>query len=275
MNKSFFQLTLFLAIFTYLFFVPNSIYCQGFEPVSKKGKFNIGAEGGVQFTNIKSYNGFYQPRSKVGFSAGLFGEYYISNVFKVKIGAYYDNRAFELYGERTFADTSNTQYSHSYHLYQVDYKLNYLTIPIGIGYERGSDKFKLILQLNFYYSIFLNSNMKGNELYYIDPADGFDLSEFILNQGLNEFQISGSTEGIAATDISKDRKDPYKVERFNSSDFGLSFLLGGQYQMTPKTGLLLSLGFSYSMSNLFENPEIESKWRQITKINLGFVFTLD
>ena len=51
-------------------------------------------------------------------------------------------------------------------------------------------------------------------------------------------------------------------------------MIGGLYQPTPVIGISLSVGFSYSLGQAFENPQIDSKWSQITKINLGVVYTL-
>lgn len=255
-----------------LFFTQNS-FSQGFEPISKKGTFNVGLEGGIQFTSLRSYYSYYEPFSKIGFSSGVFGEYYLSNSFKVKLAILYDYRPFELNGSLPFPDTANQQLSNSYYLYQVAYKMNYLTIPFGIGYERGNDKFKIVLQFNFYYSILLNSSMNGGELYYFDPKDGFDLSYSSLHQGLNEFQLSGKTEGVSFTDISKEPAEPYRVDIFNTSDFGFNFMIGGLYQATPTFGISLSFGFSYSLGRVFEDPEVDSKWQQITKINLGLVYS--
>lgn len=261
-------------LITLFFFYTQTAFSQGFEPTTKKGLFNIGIEGGVQFTSINSYSSFYVPSSKVGFTSGLFSEYYVSNDFKLKLAFLYDDRPFELTGNLLFADTSGQNISNSYYLYQSDYKVNYLTIPIGIGFERGSQKFKLILNLNFYYSILLNARMQGGELYYFDPKDGFDLTETTLQQGLNEYQLSGKTTGVSFTDVSAGSAEQYNTENFNSSDFGFSLFIGGIYQATPELGISLSFGFSYSLGKVFENPEIDSKWSQMTKINLGVVYTL-
>lgn len=264
-----------ILFFTALFFlIIQESFSQGFEPISKKGLFNIGAEGGVQFTSIHNYSSFYTPSSKVGFTGGLFAEYFVTNDFKLKVSVLYDDRPFELSGNLAFSDTSGQQISGSYYIYQTDYKVNYLTIPFGIGYERGSEKFKLVLNLNFYYSILFNASMQGVEIYYFDPSDGFDLSETTLHQGENDFRLSGSTSGIAFTNVSKEATEPYTIEKFNTSDFGMNLMIGGLYQATTEIGISLTFGFAYSFNQVLENPEIDSKWSQITKINLGVVYTL-
>lgn len=258
-----------------LSFFTSNLTSQNLQQVSLKGTFNVGLEGGVQFTSINQYSSFYVPSSKVGFIAGIFGEYYLSESFKIKAAALYDSRPFELSGELIYADTAMQSYSNSYYLYQVDYAVNYLTIPIGIGYEKGSDKFKILLNINVYYSILLNASMKGSELYYFDPGDGFDLTNTILQPGVNSFSLSGATEGVAFSEILKDSQEQYRVEDFNTSDFGMNLMIGGLYQATPQLGFSLSFGFGFSFDQVFVNPEVNSKWSQITKINLGVVYSLE
>jgi hypothetical protein len=116
--------------------------------------------------------------------------------------------------------------------------------------------------------------MNGGELYYFDPSDGFDLSQTILNQGLNEFQLSGTTSGVTFNDISNESTQVYQTEDFSNSDFGIILMLGGLYQASPQLGVSLTFGFGYSFNQVFENPEIDSKWSQMAKINMGVVYTL-
>ncbi|MEJ2596600.1 MAG: hypothetical protein P8100_16075, partial [bacterium] len=139
---------------------------------------------------------------------------------------------------------------------------------------KGSEKFSVTIQVNFYYSIYLNSSMKGTELYYFDPEQGIDLSGTMLNQGYNTFLLDGTTTGIARTNTDSARQEEFQVWNFNSNDIGFNILVGGAYHITRKLDIFLNLGFSYSMGNLFEDPQIESKWIQITKINAGISYKL-
>ncbi len=265
----------FIVFFLILFILPVVFYAQDFEPASKKGTFNIGAEGGIQFTNVSNFASLYEAKSAIGYNIGAFGEYYISNSFKIKAGLSYDNRGFNAYSQNSLLITDSADMPKSYlYYYEVDYKLNYLTIPIGIAFEKGSEKFRLLIQVNFYYSLFLNATMNGVEAYYFDPAEGIDLSETILNQGLNEFSLSGSTEGFARTNVSRDRTSEMITENFNTSDIGFNLLVGVLYNVTPQVGLFVNFGFSYSMGRLFEDPQIDSKWTQITKVNFGVTYSL-
>jgi len=261
--KNFFK---FLFIFTIISGTgsPFHLTAQG---ISKKGLFNIGVEGGVRFTNIREFSPIYQVNSRMGYSVGAFMEYFMIKDLKIHVGAFYDNRAFQLLGNFPFVDSTGNILK-SYYLYQVDYKLNYLTLPISIQYQRGSEKFKVILQGGLYFSLFLGSTMDGGEDIYIDTEDKGLLSDSsTLTVGHNSTLYSGNTSGI----------DSYYYSagdfRFSTYDFGFNLLIGLLYNVTPQLGLTASVGFSYSVTNLFEDPEITSRWSQNTRLNIGVLYT--
>lgn len=269
-----FYYKLLIGIIMFLFFTPVSLFAQEIE---KKGHFAIGAEGGVQITNIKGFSG-YSATSKVGYSAGVFGDYYLNNDFKIRLGAYFDNRKFELerYQPGLANEIGDSVYItyRSWYLYQVDYGLNYLTIPIGIIYSKGNEKFKLMIQLNFYYSIFLNGTMKGSDNYYIDPND----AEYFIDVGYYEdrnFQAGANiTDYSGSTNAASFDQDRIQY-LFNTFDFGTNFLIGGVYNVTQKIGISASIGFTLSFGDLFQESDIDTKWTQATKFNLGFVYLLE
>ena len=247
------------------------------QELEKKGYFSIGAEGGVQLTNIKGFSG-YRAVSKVGYNVGVFGEYYISNDFKVRLGAYYDNRKFGLelsqpYLVNKIDDTIYASYK-SYYFYQVDYSLNYLTLPLGINYTKGNEKFKILIQLNVYYSILIGSNRKGIDDYFIHPDDAqyfidvgsFEDRNFIPGDNITEY--NGSTDGAS---FDQDRIHYL----FDTYDFGMNFIIGGVYNVTPRLGISASVGFTLGFANLFQEQRLETKWSQVTKFNLGIVYLLE
>jgi hypothetical protein len=257
-------LTLLLLISGFLAFSQEEGFAE-FE--TRKGSFNVGAEGGVQFTNIRSSNSVFQSTGKMGYTIGAFGDYYFTNNLRLRVALNYDNRAFQINSSLPLLDTAG-KVGASYYLYQVDYSLNYLTIPVSIIFNRGSEKFKLLLQLNLYYSIFLGANMEGGEDFYIAPDEAGNLpDDSDLLPGHNFYAYSGPTEGLAYA-------FNQQLERFNSFDLGVNLMIGAIYQITPTVGLSLSVGFTYGFADAYENPELDSQWSQITKINLGFAYTL-
>lgn len=265
-----------IKIFFISFFLIVSSLFVNAQEVNHAKKFNIGAEGGVQFTNLRSFLFPYSPQSKTGFYAGIFGEYNISKSFKIRLGFQYDRRSFELYGYEEFIDTIGS-FNGTYHLYQVAYDVNYLTIPLNINFVRGNDKFKIYLQGGLYYSIYLNAKQKGIDYFYIDPDDKEYFSNTILSEGESIFYLDGSTDGLSFADISDTESDQpsYDVIKYNFYDFGFTFFVGLIYQPAPSIGLTFGPGFSFSFANAFEDPVYNFEWQQMTRLNIGFIYTLN
>ena len=265
----------FKILITSFFLIASSVFVIAQE-INYAKKFNIGAEGGVQFTNLRSFLYPYSPLSKTGFFAGIFGEYNISKSFKIRLGLQFDKRSFELYGYELFVDTTGS-FNGTYHLYQVDYDVNYLTIPLNINFVRGSDKFKIYLQGGLYYSIYLNAKQNGIDYYHIDHDDISYFSNTILDEMENIFYLDGSTDGLTFVDISDTEsvQPTYDVIKYNFYDFGFTFFVGLIYQPTPSIGLTIGPGFSYSFANAFEDPAYNFEWQQMTRFNIGFIYTLN
>ncbi len=237
------------------------------QEISKKGLFNIGVEGGVQFTNIRDFSPVYNVGSGIGYNIGGFAEYYLLADLKIRGGLYLDNRVFKMDGSFPFIDSTG-KVLQSYYLYQADYKLNYLTIPVNIIYQKGSDKFKVVVQAGIFYSIYLNTKIKGGEDIYIAKEDYYLVKDSTLVPGHNETLYSGTTKGLTSSFYSPE------TYRFSTSDFGLSVQIGFLWNITRQIGLNAGFNFSFGLMNLFENPEIDSKWSKINRINLGFIYTL-
>ena len=247
------------------------------QEIDKKGSFLIGIEGGPQITSIKGFAGVFSPSSGVGFLTGLYGEYYLSNDFRIRLGASFDNRKFGMEGVLPYLvnviDDSLYYSGKSYYYYLTDYNLNYITIPIGITYSKGNEKFKIMLQANFYYSIFLNAKVEGSDDYYINPDDinyfgdvGYYEGRGFL-PGHNVTQYEGETIGF-----SYDQN--LKQYVFSDYDLGIDFRIGGTWYPVQKVGITLGVGFTWAMANLFSESAIDSNWAQLTKFNLGVTYLL-
>jgi len=247
------------------------------QPTGISGKFNFGAEGGIQFTNLSGFDTYYSTRSKTGFFAGIFGEYNISEKFKLRLGLNFDRRNFELNGYKTLADTTGA-ISNSYYVYQVNYGVKYLTIPLSIIYRTGGAKFKIYIQGGIYYSILLNAAHQGAEGYFIDGNDKIDISKTILYAGNNDFYLNGNSKSFEFVNISNEFSQPgqlsYRKVNLNSSDYGLGVVIGFIYEPTPSIGISIAPGFSYSIPNAFAAPGYNDKWQQIIRLNIGFVYTI-
>ena len=57
----------FSALLILFFIFPFSAFSQGLGTGDPKGSFNIGVEGGIQFTNIGNTASSYESKSRNGF----------------------------------------------------------------------------------------------------------------------------------------------------------------------------------------------------------------
>jgi len=226
--------------------------------VYQKGDLNIGVEGGVQFTNITDSYTVNTPIGGVGFSLGPYVEYHVSPVFKLRLGLNYDNRKYSINEPRyAIPDTNGNYLKNSYFQFNRDYSVNYLSIPLSLFYVKGNEKFKIYIQLSFYYSLYLNANQEGQNHLYIDSTDYQEIPDPEIHVGHNIKEFKGPVEGL-----------------FNSSDFGINFYLGGIIKLAPNLGLTIAPGFTVGIANVYENPNRKSKWSRIFKINTGIIYTL-
>jgi len=225
---------------------------------SNKGKINFGFEGGVQFTNVEDKSTRNPAIRKTGYSFGPYAEYFLSDLFSLRLGLYFDKRGYKiddlydgLFTSSQIIPDSLVYSQNSYFYKTRDYNINYLTIPLSINYVKGSDKFKIYVQAGLYYSLLLSASQKGFDYLYIDP-------EYAAHFPSSYYKdVTGNADTI-----------------FNTNDFGMNLNLGFIFQFNPQWGITVSPGFSYSFTNLYFKPEIDAKWSQIYKINAGVVYTL-
>jgi len=243
-----------LIIFVILVFI-KPVISQ--EIVSLKGTMNVGIEAGIQFTGVDdpyvvtSSNG-------IGYSAGPFFEYYLSNIIKFRVGLNFDKRAFSLQDMNYIVGDSGYIGKSSYYDVYEEFKVNYLTIPLSLIYIKGSDKFKFFIQGTVYYSLLLNTTQTG----YADV--------FISEEDAPHFYFDGYPE---LNTPGHHYFDP-EIQIFSTSDIGINLLFGFMYNIKPNLGISISPGFSYSFANVWEDPSRRATWSQLYKINLGLVYTL-
>jgi hypothetical protein len=144
----------------------------------------------------------------------------------------------------------------SYYLLQIDYSLNYLTLPLSIIYQKGNEKVKVFTQFGIYYSMLLNASQDGSSDLYIDQADAEHFIDPELSAGHHLESYSG--------DVRND---------YNSSDFGISFYIGAWFKISEKFSITLSPGLTYGFSNVYSNPEFDSNWNSIIKIDAGLIYS--
>jgi len=251
-----------LGILFALIFIASNLISQT-ENVEKK--ISLGFETGVQFTKIyDSWAYSNLPKSKTGFNVGFFGDYKFSELVKARVGLYYDNRGFikqDIITPIAEVQSDNSVYVSysSYFAEDLDYTLNYLTIPLSIFYTKGNDKFTFFLQGSIYYSILLNAKRNGTTNLYIDPdhAPNFENKEKYPS-------------GLTTTNYN----DEDVTTIFNGNDWGIQIFFGAMYHINQNFSVQLSPGFTMAFENLYADPTRSSKWNSIYKINAGIIYNL-
>jgi len=85
----------------------------------EKAGFGVGVRAGMNFSDLTSITG--NPR--IGFNAGLFGDYYFSRNFGVELGVFYSQQG--------NLDNNIARYGTT----DTDYKINYLSFPLVVNYR--------------------------------------------------------------------------------------------------------------------------------------------
>ncbi len=228
------------------------------EYIDKKGSVNIGFETGIQFTDIDDP---YVVTSDggVGYTAGPFIEYHITEYVKIRGGIEIDNRAFSLEDTGHIIDDSLNIFFNSYYRNNAKYRANYLTLPISMVYMKGDEKLNFYLQGTIYYSLHLNTNMTGSADIYISEED----APYIFFEDHPELSLPGHHH--------------YDVKplTFNTSDMGINVRIGVIYNISPGLGVTLSPALTYSFSNVWEDPLRRATWTRLYKITAGIVYKLN
>lgn len=229
-------------------------------------RWSFGVAAGPQFTNISSPGLPNPPESGIGYMAGVFAQHTLSKEFNISIGLNFDKRAFSSrYTSAWFQFNDSVISQDSYSAYDINYKLNYITIPVSISYVKDVDKLKLFVRGSVYYSLFVDAQQQGYTDMFIADSDFqyIDHEQYPeINKGHNRTDYTGTTDKLLDT------------ERFNTSDIGFNFFIGAIYDFSEKVGIYLSPGFTASFGRVLENPAYDSKWTRVFKIEAGLVYHL-
>ncbi len=259
-KNSLFQKAFFVSMF--FLFINVDLFSQ--EP-NPDNRFNIGFEGGYQYTNVYDSEAFtVLPKGKSGYNFGLFGDYKLGGSIKLGLGLYLDKRGFKSndylspIGELQSDDSIYVSYA-SYYQTNLDYSLNYLTIPVSLIYYRESEKISIYLKASLYYSLLLSANKDGSTELYIFP-------DHAPNFEAEELRVPGSTiTNFNNEDVFDD---------FNTDDWGVQLNIGLLYKLNDRIGIHFSPGLTLAFQQLYADPIRSSKWNNIYRVNVGFNYKL-
>jgi hypothetical protein len=223
------------------------------------GKISLGLEITPQFTKISNTN-YVDCSSKVRPYTGIFILYDVNQVLKFKTGLFFDMRSYGIYlktsGLKLSDSTGYTGYN-SYLEFDFTNTVNYITVPVDFFYQKGDGKLKVFVEGGLYFSLTINNNSKGDGDMYIHPDDLDGFNDSTLTAGHHYKHFDSSNDNF-----------------FNTYDLGVNLGMGISYYFKPELALQFSPGFSYGLTNVFEDPETSSKWSNIFKLHLAMVYKL-
>lgn len=107
----------------------TAILALGFSSISlgqKKGDVEFGVNIGLNYSTVTLDDTFLQPDTGFGINAGFSADYYFSDSWSIKGKLIYDQKGWD---NGTFED--------EFGIYQTNYNLNYLTIPVMANWHFG------------------------------------------------------------------------------------------------------------------------------------------
>jgi hypothetical protein len=189
----------------------------------------LGLQGGINMTNLPAKKSFPDAEMRIGFIGGFNYEYKTSKNYRLGIDILYSQQGF-IHNLRVYDDgRGETGIS--------EYKFDFFTIPIKIGYELGN-KIKVIPKLGIVPSFLL----KG---------------EIILPEFDNEGNVI-SYETINYEDF------------VNNFDFGGCFELGFEGKLSENIKISPSLSFKHSIMEFFKSDSFD----RIDMIHKGFSISM-
>jgi len=120
------------------------------------GNFEFGVNAGLNMSYVIDGFSTAQSNSTVGFNAGISGDYYFSDRWSIKVKAIYDQKG---WGDGFFDVTTNDGNTTTYE--GVNYKLNYLTIPVMANWHFTRQR-NWYLNFGPYAGFLLNATTSGN-----------------------------------------------------------------------------------------------------------------
>ena len=228
-----------------------------------ESKFSLNFNAGPQFSDVSGTGSLYS-KGRTGYFTTFTVDYNILKNLKIGTGLSYEMRGFNLffYSQLIIDTIMRTSYS----IFDVNYDINYLTIPVNVKYIVGEGKFNLLLEGSFFYSIFLYAHKKGYTNIYIDPDD---------YQSIDPEDATGIEPGDNKIEYDENTNIFIDNEKFSNFDIGFIFYIGVVYNVSNNIKLNLSPGFSSNFGRLLDNPAYKSfKWSRNIKINAGITYNL-
>jgi hypothetical protein len=238
----------------------------GILTVAHAQKFTVGVKGGLSIPNLTSgesdnplSSGY---SSRIGANYGVYGEYHVSPLFSVSVGAEYSSQGGQKNKFQAFSVPANLQsylpgITYLYANYDSKAKLNYLLVPIlarlNIALSKKSP-FSVYVAVGPFAGILLNAHQvtSGSDFVYLDAAGTQTLS----STQLYDFD---NTENIKSD--------------LHSFNVGVEGLIGISCRITRTSSLFFEGGGNYGFIPIQKDSANGKNRTGAATINLGYTYT--
>jgi hypothetical protein len=244
-------------------------------------KFTVGVKGGMSIPNLTGggnenpLNEGYSSRMDGG--AGIYGEYHISNLFSLSLGAEYSGQggkkdklqafpAVQMTANvpaayQTFVAQSLSGTQYLYANFKSEAKFRYLIVPLLAHFTVGlgqSSPWSVYAAVGPFAGFLLNAHQitSGSSKVYTDAA------------GTNEFTLLGQSLGAISFDANTDIKD--QLHTFN---VGVEALVGVSYKICEKHSVFIEGGGNYGFIPIQKGSANGKNNTGAGTVSLGYAYT--
>lgn len=184
---------------TIVLFVVIAIFTLGSVNAQEKKNVELGVNIGLSFSNVSDIDANESTSSKISYNIGASGEYYFSNRWGLKAKLIYDRKGWSdgfIYDEILDLFVEN-----------VDFKLNYLTIPVMANWHFGSNR-NWYLNFGPYVGFLVNATESWSES---DLKDSFESVDFGIALGIGyKFTLNDTTKLFVEYDAQSGLSEIFK-----------------------------------------------------------------
>lgn len=206
---------------TIVLFVVIAIFTFGSVNAQEKKNVELGVNFGLNISNVSDIDSYDATSSKISYNIGASGEYYFSNRWGLKAKLIYDRKG--------WADGFIYDWDIDLFAENVDFRLNYLTIPIMVNWHFGSTR-KWYLNFGPYVGFLVNATESWGDS---DLNDSFESVDFGLSYGIGyKFPLNDTTKLFVEYDAQSGLSEIFKFSELETIRNGRSsFNIGALFNI--------------------------------------------